>query len=261
MLSAEQVVHGSTRRTDPSTHLIRTFFRSETLEERKGYPMKLTDQGIRGLPFTEKGQRFYTDDSVRGLAVCVGTRTKTFTLIVRKGDQRKRLAIGQYDPPHFTLAMAREKARDLLAEERLKKTETLRITFADAFDLYDRIHISELRKGTQRALRQTFARHFAPLSTHMLDSIRPTDIAPLLDQKLDTPTERHNAFVYLSMFFNWSMRRGYIDTTPTARMQAPKKPPSRERVCPPTNLSPSGERSLTTTTAASSSSASSPARG
>lgn len=121
--------------------------------------MRLTDQGIRGPPFTETGQRVHHDDAVRGLAVCVGTRTKTVTLIVRKGGHRKRHTLGQYDPPHFTLAIARETARDMLAAERLSKTETPRTT----------------------------------------------------------------------MFFNWCMRRGYIESAPTTRMETPRKPRSRER--------------------------------
>jgi integrase len=192
--------------------------------------MRFSDQGIRSLPLTEKGQRYYQDESLSGLALCIGTRSKTFSVVLGTGKQRNRVTLGQYDPPHFTLAMAREKAKDLLAQERLKKTETPRITFSAAFELYDRIHISQLRTASQRAIRQTFARRFTTLNKRILDSIRPTDIAPILDELLDTPAERHNSFVYLSMFFNWAMRRGYINTTPTARMHAPKKPPSRERV-------------------------------
>lgn len=193
--------------------------------------MRLTDQGIRGLSFTEKGQRYYHDDAVRGLAVCVGTRTKSFTLIVRKSTARKRHTLGLYDPPHFTLAMAREKARDMLATERLSKTETPRTTFEEALEIYYRIHVSKLRKGSQRGIRQTIDRRFRPkLAKKILSDIRPTDIAPLLDAMIETPTEMHNAFVYLSMFLNWSMRRGYIESSPTARMETPPKPPSRERV-------------------------------
>src|SRR6266436_2996416 len=122
--------------------------------------MRLTDQGIRGLPLTETGQRSYHDDAVRGLAVCVGTRTKTFTLIVRKGSQRKRHTLGQYHPPHFTLAMAREKARDILAAERISKTETPRTTFEEALEIYYRIHVAKLRKQSQRGIRQTIDRRF-----------------------------------------------------------------------------------------------------
>ena len=73
--------------------------------------MRLTDQGIRGLPFTEKGRRSCTDDSVHGLAVCVGTRTKTLTLIVRRGERRKRHTLGNTTRP-IVVRMVLEHERD-----------------------------------------------------------------------------------------------------------------------------------------------------
>src|SRR4029077_4450510 len=168
------------------------------------------------------GQRDYSDDAVRGLAVRVGTRTKSFILITRKGGRRKRHTIGQYDPPHLTLAIAREKARDMLAIERLSRTETPRTTFGEAIEVYYRIHVAKLRKQSQRGIRQTIDRRFRPkLGKKILSEIKPTDIAPLLDAMIETPTEMHNAFAYLSMFLNWCMRRGYIESAPTARMANP----------------------------------------
>jgi integrase len=53
---------------------------------------------------------------------------------------------------------------------------------------------------------------------------------------IDMPTELHNAFVYLAMFLSWCMKRGYIESAPTSRMQKPPKPPSRERVLTPNEL-------------------------
>ena len=193
--------------------------------------MRFTDQSIRALPFTEDGQKEYRDDLVRGLSVLVGKRTKTFMVTVRAGNRRHRQSIGQYDPPQYTLAMGRERARDLLAQARLAKTQAPRISFNEAFRTYDRVHVSQLRPQSQRQIRRNIETHFMPsLGKRALTDIKATDIAPLLDGMLDTPTERHNSFVYLGMFLNWCMRRGYIDVAPTSRMDTPKKPPSRERV-------------------------------
>jgi integrase len=199
--------------------------------------MKLTDQRIRGLPFTDTGQHDHVDDVVRGLAVRVGRRTKTFVLVTGAARSRKRHTLGHYDPPHFTLAKAREKARDILAAERLRKEETPRTTFEQALETYYRAHVSKLRRSSQRAIRQTIDRHFrTKLAKKIITDIKPTDIAPLLDTMLDTPTEMHNAFIYLGMFFNWCMRRGYIEIVPTVRMDTPVKPASRERVLSPDEL-------------------------
>ena len=107
--------------------------------------MTLTDQTIRGLPLGDNGQRYYHDTAISGLAVCVGMRTRTFTLVIRSGAKRKRVTLGQHDPPRFTLAMAREKARGLLAAKRLSKTEIPRSTFGEALETYYRVGISKLR--------------------------------------------------------------------------------------------------------------------
>ena len=135
--------------------------------------------------------------------------------------------------------MARERKRATCShQERLSKTETSpKTTFEEALETYYRVHVSILRKETQRTVTQTLNGRFRPkLGKKLLAEIRPTDIAPLLDTMIDIPTERHNAFVYLAMFLNWCMKRGYIENAPTARMQKPPKPPSRERVLSPDEL-------------------------
>ena len=63
-----------------------------------------------------------------------------------------------------------------------------------------------------------------------ITDIKPRDIAPLVDKMLDTPTEMRNAFVYLRGFLTWAYKRGYTESIPTARMEAPRKPESRSRV-------------------------------
>ena len=108
--------------------------------------MKLTDQTIRGLPLGDNGQRYYHDTAIAGLAVCIGIRTRTFTLVIRSGAKRKCVTLSQYNPPRFTLALAREKACNLLAAERLSKTEFPRPTFEETLETYYRVHISKLRK-------------------------------------------------------------------------------------------------------------------
>lgn len=191
--------------------------------------MKLTDATIRAMPHHEHSQRDYADDAVRGLAVRVGKRTKTFTLVT--GSQRKRFTIGQYDPPRFTLAMAREKARDIIAAERLRKHEPTRTTFEEALEVYYRVHLPTLRKASQRCVTQALDWHFRPkLGKKALVDIKRSDIAPVLDTMLHIPTAMHSTFKYLRAFLNWCVTRGYIETAPTDRMEPPKRPPSRTRV-------------------------------
>src|SRR5437870_4466185 len=144
--------------------------------------MRLTDQTVRSLPHPETGQRDYPDDTVRGLSVRVGKRVKTFMLLTGSAKNRKRHTLGQYDPPHFTLAMAREKAKDIIARERLQKTETPRTTFEEALEVYYRLHLPTLRKASARCVSQALDRHFRlKLGKKALSDIKRSDIAPVLD--------------------------------------------------------------------------------
>src|SRR5436190_1124130 len=99
--------------------------------------MKMNDQRVRALPRPDQGQCDYADGAVAGLAVRVGKTAKTFRLVIGSGQERKRFTLGQYDPPRFTLAMAREKARDIIARDRLQQTQLPRTTFKEASELYD----------------------------------------------------------------------------------------------------------------------------
>jgi integrase len=63
-----------------------------------------------------------------------------------------------------------------------------------------------------------------------LGDIKRSDIAPVLDTMLHIPTAMHSTFKYLRAFLNWCVKRGYIETAPTDRMEPPKRPQSRSRV-------------------------------
>src|SRR5579884_2856329 len=193
--------------------------------------MRLSDQTVRALPHPENGQRDYADDAVAGLCVRVGTRAKTFVLITRSGKNRKRHTIGRYDPPRFTLAMAREKAGDIIARERLAKSDGPQTTFEDAVEVYYRVHLPKLRPSSQRNIKRYLDRHYRPkLGKRILGELKRSDIAPLLDEMLDTPAAMHNGFKHLASFLNWCAARGYMEDVPTDRMPTPPRSPSRTRV-------------------------------
>ena len=198
--------------------------------------MRFTDQSVRALPHSERGQKEYSDDAIPGLAVVVGKRSKTFTLVTGRGRGRKRHTLGRYDPPHFTLAMAREKARDIIARERLAKTETPRTTFAEAAVLYDRLHLSGLRLTSARDVRRTLNRKFAALGKMPLADVTRRDIAPVLDTMLSTPAAMGAAFRHLRAFLRWSVGRGYLDANPIESLPVPKRADSRSRVLSPEEL-------------------------
>jgi integrase len=149
-------------------------------------------------------------------------------LLIRSGDRRSRLKLGVY--PDLSLSKARDKARDLLAEARLAKTETPTVRFAEAVETFYRIHLPRMRPRSQEECRRLLERHFKPLANQKLEAIKPTHVAPIVDQLAHVPAEARNAFIYIRVFFNWCVKRGYLDQSPVSRLEAPLPSRSRERV-------------------------------
>jgi integrase len=188
--------------------------------------MRLTDLSIKALPFVDT-QRDYPDAAVRGLAIRVGKQTKTFMVLIRKGEHRSRVKIGAY--PKWTLSKARERARDLLAEARISKTEPHTIRVEEALETFYRIHGPSQRPGSHTECRRLLDKHLRQTLGHLrLTDLKATQIAPILDEL--SLGNRRNTYVYLRSFLNWSYQRGYIDVSPIARLKPPPPSVPRERV-------------------------------
>src|SRR5206468_4108496 len=84
----------------------------------RSIPVRLNDRIVASLPVPERGQKIHADDLVTGFGVRIGpSGKKAFVLTI--GHERRRITLGHYDPPRFTLGMAREKAREILAKRQL----------------------------------------------------------------------------------------------------------------------------------------------
>jgi integrase len=201
--------------------------------------MRLTDQGIRGLPFTENGQRDYHDDAVPGLSVRVGKRTKTFMFLPTTGD-RRRIALGRYDPPYFTLAMAREKAKDIAADLRLNPPEPRKLspTYQEALETFYATHSAQRHRATTRKeVERQHNRHFIPkLGKKRLADITTDDVMGIIDKMLSTPSEANHAFRAVRTFLRWAVKRRLIDRSPVEGIDRPAPEVPRSRVLTPKEL-------------------------
>jgi len=109
--------------------------------------ISLTDMTLRNLKAPEKGQRTYLDKNLHGFGVRVSQGgTKTFTLM--HGPNRQLTTIGRVGI--VSLATAREKARNILAEEQLG----VRRIQAPAFDAAVEQFIAKPRTVPQRQGRR-----------------------------------------------------------------------------------------------------------
>lgn len=194
--------------------------------------MRLTDQHIRGIPFLQSGQRDYADEAFSGLALRVGKRTKTFMYLAGKGANRQRHTLGRYDPPRFTLAMAREKARELMGSHRSLTQVSI---FKKALDTFFATHHRKNRLVSVRERRRLFNRHFSVLFARRLDSIKTGELVTIFDGILHTPAEANHAYSAINTFFTWAVKRRLIERSPEG-LDRPAPIKSRSRVLTPAEL-------------------------
>ena len=163
------------------------------------------------------------DGSVRHFGLRVTPAgAKSFIVLLRSG---RRRAIGRY--PTITLAQARVKARQILAEKTLGRFQEQTISWSAALEQFLTFVERKNRSRTHKEYIRALNRYF-PFGTTRLADITRDEIARRLDKLAETPAQQGRALVYCKTFFNWSMKRGYLDRNPCT--MAATKSPSRSRI-------------------------------
>jgi integrase len=153
--------------------------------------------------------------------------SKTFIMLLGSG---KRKTVGHY--PALSLQQAREAARKIAAERTLgiEKPEAP-ITFDEAVALFLSNCEQRNKPRTVADYRALFRRHFIPkFGKRKLSDISTHDISKIIDALKPTPTEQNHAHTALSIMLHWACRRGYLQTSPMARLQLPARVPPRSRL-------------------------------
>jgi integrase len=196
--------------------------------------MKLNDVIIKSLTPPERGQRSYPDDALPGFAVRVSQGgTRTFILV--HGRSRTRTTIGRY--PIISLAQARSRAKEILAEITLGKHRPKSLSFEEALDLYIEHHLKRKNRPNTAAESERLLRKSLPrFGKSALSSIQTSEITAFLDRLSDTPSEATHVYVALKTFFNVCIDRGYIEASPIGRLKKPHKERRRRRVLTPEEL-------------------------
>lgn len=192
--------------------------------------MHLTDLSFKRLRVPEKGRVTYGDDSIPGFGVRVSASgVKAFVLLV--GRARKRITIGRY--PSISLAEARAKARELIAQRVLGKEDLPALKFEDALPVFLASQYPEhsLKPRTRQEAERVLRKHFLPpFRYELLHTITTHDITRIIDRMRKTPSEARHAFAIIRLFFGWAEKRRYVAKSPCAGVEAPKAAPPRERV-------------------------------
>ncbi|MEQ9643467.1 MAG: integrase family protein [Alphaproteobacteria bacterium] len=188
-------------------------------------PANLTELTIKNLKPPPRGVKIYGDAQLKGFGVRVTAKgTKAFVLTY--GRKRRRVTLGTVGL--VKLAVAQEKARDILAEHQLKGEAEQSLSFAEARELYLSIHYTQNMWSTQKETQRLLTKHFAPLDDKPLMDIGRREIAEITDRL--KPGEANHAFTAVKALLRWSVSRGYIPHDPLAGVRKPFRARSRDRV-------------------------------
>jgi integrase len=189
---------------------------------------RLTEIGIRNAKLPERGQITLWDETVKHFGIRISSGgAKTF--IVMYGRLRERITIGRF--PIISLAQARERAKEILAERVLKKDRLPDITFDEAREIFFIIRRQRNKPSTVYEYERIFERHLLPKLRHRkLADIKPHDMLVLVDKLLKTPSEANHTHCIAQSFFRWAVRRRYLERSPMEGMEKPAKYHPRDRV-------------------------------
>jgi integrase len=171
---------------------------------------------LKSVPIPKSGRITLWDDaSPLGVRI-TSNGAKTFIVMLGSG---KRHTIGRYGD--VTLSQARQAAKQLKAERTLGRLLPSSVTVENARKEY--LASVDVRPNT----RMHYERNLGRLPECRVIEIEPRDINRILDPL--GKSSRIQALRTYTSFFNWCLRRHYLDQSPCARMQS-ETSDSRERV-------------------------------
>jgi integrase len=190
------------------------------------------------------------DGGLPGLYLVVQpSGTRSFALRYRHICRTRNMTLGRW--PAFSLGDAREaaraalravaKGRDPAGEKRQAKSDTSRLCAEVACFFIERDQRPENRtwKETARLLGLRLDEdRLTPIrggiidqwSGRRIEDIRRRDVIAVLDALSDRPATKQNTFAALRRFFNWTLARDLIATSPCTGVEAPTPTPARDRV-------------------------------
>lgn len=185
------------------------------------------------------------DEREPGLRIRAGSRVVTWSLLVRlKSGKRIRVTLGSW--PGIGIAEARKLAQDHKREIALgidpnqKQLETRAAAakeavgqrkLAEVLDQYERVKLSQLRKGAnaRRAIdgRRGLLKDFAQKD---IASISRSDVVEAVRQHaVDAPIAANRCLAYTKAFFNWCVDQEILEASPAVSVKKPSRERMRER--------------------------------
>ena len=186
----------------------------------------LTDLTIKNLKPVAGKRVTYIDRTLRGFGVRV-SETGEMSYVLTYGPNRTRVKLGKVGV--LKLVEARTKARTILAERQLGvHRPRSRETYEEALQAFLKAAAAKNRPRTVRDYTRLLKRHGFGLER--LSDISPRDVHRKLDSLSETPAERAHATTALKIFFNFCVRRHFLDQSPMLRVEPAPRLEARSRV-------------------------------
>lgn len=183
----------------------------------------LTDLGLRKLAQPTTGQVTYWDTSTPGFGVRCSAKCKSY--VVMYGEKRKLKTLGRY--PVLALADARRQARRFLSNVTDGVVETVDHDYSDV--------MAEYLADCEQRLRPSTLYHYRFFARKIpfrgpIGKLGPSEVMNTIVRHTSNVRSQNHAFMVFKVFFNWAVRRQYIDRNPLIALRRPHQNRSRERV-------------------------------
>lgn len=199
--------------------------------------IRLTQRGIDRLT-AGKWLTDFWDQTLPGFGVRVSkTGHKTFVVRYTRDGRKRRITIGPY--PAFSLADARDKARELLhAVQRGEDPQAEPVeqqplvTFGELAADYIENHAKRKKRSwreDQRILRVDLLPHWEARCAAEIDRRDVNDILDLILQR-GSPIMANRTKALVSKIYNFGIGRGLVEHNPSLGVPQPAKARQRDRV-------------------------------
>ena len=200
--------------------------------------IRLTHRSIQSLT-AGKWMTDYWDDRLPGFGVRVAqSGRKTFVVRYSATDGRKRrLTLGAY--PLLSLADARDKAREALAEvargddpQGQKKAERQAPTFGELASVYLERHAKVKKRHWREDERMLRVDLLPRWKRRKAESIGRRDVSEMLDGIVarGAPIMANRVKALISKIYNFGIGRGMVESNPCLGVPMPAKARQRDRV-------------------------------
>lgn len=184
---------------------------------------RLTELGVKKLRAPLSGQVTYWDTTTPGFGVRCSSKSKSF--VVMYGQQRRLKTLGRF--PDLPLSDARKLARHFLANQALQP----QVQVEHDFEALVRAYLEDCEGRVRPSTMKGYTLYLTGIDfTGSISKISGDQVLRKIASHTSSPSSQNYAFTTFKVFFNWTVRRGYLKSNPLSPHKRPHRMTPRERV-------------------------------